>query len=555
MWNIIRKSKDTGGSATGDTSISMTELVKYFKSKFQTDSSTTNDILLMEQEVKEKLNYLSKCNTSSFIFPESKINLFIRMLNSGSAPGCDGIASEHLKLALHSKLPLHLCILFSLCIRFGILPDYFCQGLLIPILKKYTLNPSDASSYRPITVSVIISKILEQYIINECKHFKCNDAQFGFISKRSTQMATCVANDVGEYCLSRGSSVYFASLDAEGAFDLLPHSVLLKKTMDVIPDNLCRLLYYWYKHMEVVIRWGSDISEQIPVRRGTRQGGLTSPLIFNIYYKELIDELQSCSHGVHIGEKYYNVFVYADDILLCSTSVSGLQELINISTNYVNKFGLRFNPVKTTCTIMGNNPFTSTPSWTINGTELKLDKNITYLGSVLGDNSKSGAAHIETRIRPATKSYYGLQGAGIKYPGVNPVVSLDIYNMAVRSVLVYGCSCMYISNVNLKKLDKCQSRIIKQCFGLSQFVRTTPLLKATGISTISATVYLQSLDLLKSCVLSDSVAHDLYSFILHRDNNRTLAGRVAEYCNIKNVNLNKYIMCDDYAKSIKHKLR
>ena len=122
---------------------------------------------------------------------------------------------------------------------------------------------------------------------------------------------------------------------------------------------------------------------------------------------------------------------------------------------------------------------------------------------------------------------------------MNPVVSLDIYNMAVRCVLVYGCSCLYISNVNLKKLDKCQSRIIKQCFGLSQFARTTPLLKATEISTISATVYIQSLDLLKSCVLIDSVAHDLYSFILHRDNNRTLAGRVAEYCNIKNVNLNK----------------
>ena len=114
--------------------------------------------------------------------------------------------------------------------------------------------------------------------------------------------------------------------------------------MNVIPDNLWRLLYYWYKHMEVVIRWGSNISEQIPVRRGTRQGGLTSPLIFNIYYKELIDELQSCLHGVHIGEKYY-VFVYADDILLCSTSVSGLQELINISTNYVNKFAQQWETI------------------------------------------------------------------------------------------------------------------------------------------------------------------------------------------------------------------
>ena len=61
---------------------------------------------------------------------------------------------------------------------------------------------------------------------------------------------------------------------------------------------------------------------------------------------------------------------------------------------------------------MGNNPFTSTPSWTTDKTELKLDKNITYLGSVFGDNSKSGAAHSEIRVGATTKLYYGLQGAG-----------------------------------------------------------------------------------------------------------------------------------------------
>ena len=45
----------------------------------------------------------------------------------------------------------------------------------------------------------------------------------------------------------------------------------------------------------------------------------------------------------------YNAFCYADGILLCSTTITGLQNLINISVDYVVKFGLRFNPIKTAC--------------------------------------------------------------------------------------------------------------------------------------------------------------------------------------------------------------
>ena len=144
-------------------------------------------------------------------------------------------------------------------------------------------------------------------------------------------MASALAHDVGMYCLSKGSTIFYCSLDAEGAYDALPHSVLLQKTMNIIPDNLWHLLHFWYSHMNVVIRWGNHISNNVVIEKGMRQGGFTSPPIFNMYDKGLIEKLQSSNHGVTIGRKHFNALCCADDILLCSTSVTGLQELLNMS--------------------------------------------------------------------------------------------------------------------------------------------------------------------------------------------------------------------------------
>ena len=49
-------------------------------------------------------------------------------------------------------------------------------------------------------------------------------------------------------------------------------------------------------------------------------------------------------------------------MLLCSSSVVGLQKMIDIATKYIINHGLRFNPSKTFCHIMGPNPYTSMQS-------------------------------------------------------------------------------------------------------------------------------------------------------------------------------------------------
>ena len=70
------------------------------------------------------------------------------------------------------------------------------------------------------------------------------------------------------------------------------------------------------------------MGKQIKVVKGLRQGGLTSPLLYNVFYQPLVDSLSSCDAGIRINNVKYNVFCYADDLLLTSTTITGLQTLI-----------------------------------------------------------------------------------------------------------------------------------------------------------------------------------------------------------------------------------
>ena len=114
------------------------------------------------------------------------------------------------------------------------------------------------------------------------------------------------------------------------------------------------------------------------------------------------------------------------------------KKMINIATEYIQNHGLRFNTLETICHIKGQNPFTKIPRCYINAVSLDTEDKLTYLGSIMEENG--GKKHCENRCRAAHRSFYGLQGAGIKSPGVNPQRALHLFNVGVSSTLTYGCA-------------------------------------------------------------------------------------------------------------------
>ena len=491
-------SKSTAGSA--ENVICMKDFVSHYGNKFSYNDTENTELINSAKisvnncynNIKDNVYYNAKVS-------KEKLLKYINKLHLGCAAGIDGVAAEHVKFAKGSRVIEALCSALTVCVQFGVVADSFAQGLLIPLLKKPNVDPAIAGNYRPIVISTTFSKLLEVHILEACDEHEFHDLQFGFVGSWSTAMAAALTHDIIDYCISNGSPVYVCALDAEGAFDAIPHAIMFSKIMDSVPLLYWRVLVYWYSRLMVHIKWNGKISAPIAIQKGTRQGGLSSPFLFNVLYQELVGKLSNMPCGVAINNVKYNVCCYADDLLLCSLTITGLQQLINEANNYISDHGLKSNSFKTSCVTFGKCSFAR--KWTLDGTLLQEVNEVKHLGVILTNNSRS---HGESRIKAARRAFYSLQGAGVCQYGSSPYTNAHIYSVAIRPVLTYGLECVYQQKKIWYEIESLQAKFIKSSLGLRQYCRSGPLLKALKVQSILKSVELAEIKLLRSLFRSSS---------------------------------------------------
>lgn len=61
---------------------------------------------------------------------------------------------------------------------------------------------------------------------------------------------------------------------------------------------------------------------------GVWQGGILSPILFNLYMDGLSVELNDCKTGCVIGDSLINHLMYADDTVIMSPYSAGFQQLL-----------------------------------------------------------------------------------------------------------------------------------------------------------------------------------------------------------------------------------
>lgn len=318
------------------------------------------------------------CNVSV-----KQVSGIIKKMTRGKSPGHDGLSIEHLKYAgVH--LPRVLAMFYTLCLSHSYLPVDLMRTIVVPIVKNKTGDLSDQGNYRPISLATVVAKVLDAVLDLELeKHLHIHDAQFGFRPGLSTESAILSLKHTVQYYTRRGTPVYACFLDLSKAFDLVSYDLLwekLKKTE--VHAQVQRLFRYWYANQTNNVRWAGSLSDVYRLECGTRQGGLTSPKLFNLYINELMVGLSSARVGCSIDNVCINNISYADDMVLLSPAVSALRQLIGICENYAQRHGLLYNCMKSEYLVFkssGKCP-ASVPKIKLNGIELKRVNHFKYLG-------------------------------------------------------------------------------------------------------------------------------------------------------------------------------
>ena len=183
-----------------------------------------------------------------------------------------------------------------------------------------------------------------------------DDLQFGYQAGCSTNMASWMVLENIRYFLRNGSEVFICLMDMTKAFDMVQHSLLFKKLLQSgLPPIVVRLLFFMYMNQKANVRWGGTVSKYFTMSNGVKQGAVLSAILYCFYTNSLFNLLRRNRVGCWVQGKFTGAAGYADDNLLMSPTLSGLQEMMKMCEDFSKDHNLQFstNPIvrksKTKC--------------------------------------------------------------------------------------------------------------------------------------------------------------------------------------------------------------
>ena len=151
---------------------------------------------------------------------------------------------------------------------------------------------------------------------------------------------------------------------------------------------IIKLLVCWYSTQQMHIRWENITTSLFSVSNGVKQGGILSPILFNVYMDQPSVKLNASKIGGDIGGVSVNHLCYANDICLISLSSAGMQQLLNICDTYAKEYDLLYNGSKSysLCFKLKSSIF-NRPVFTLNHLNIPTVNQSKYLGIIISENN------------------------------------------------------------------------------------------------------------------------------------------------------------------------
>ena len=466
-----------------------TEIIEKFGDYFSNISSNNNYthefILYKNAKELEQINFDTENNITlnePFIIPELE-----SVLNpsKNTTPGEDTIPYE-----LYNLLPIaekqKLIKFLNFLWLNHIFPDQWRNAHTIPILKPGK-TPTSTNSYRPISLTNTLCKIMEKMIKNRLMQFLLTNNiiaqhQYGFQKGKSTLDPLTHLEYAIRETIIRGQYLVVVFLDIEKAYDMVWGYGLLQDLLDIgLRGNLPIFIQNFLKNRTLQVKIANFISTKYNLENGLPQGSILSVALFLIIINNMF---KNCTDT--INRLFCDDGCFWSRALDLDTAETNIQNTLNHLTKWSKEKGLKFSTQKSTYCIFTHKTYTRDLTLTLYNEQLPRSYQVKYLGMTF-DHRLNWNSHTILIKEKCQKRINILRCVSKRKWGADRKTLKMLYLSLIQSTINYA-SFLYgaAGDENLKTLNKIQYEGIRIITGA---------LRCTRTSMLEAEAHLMPLDL------------------------------------------------------------
>ncbi len=427
----------------------------------------------------------------------SEIKRAVKNLKYNKAVGLDEISNEMIKCSIEVYPDLFTGF-FNSILSMEAVPEAWGNGYIVPLFKSGSVL--EPNNYRGITISSCLSKVFITIMHDRLYDFLEDNnvmsrEQIGFKRKARTSDHIFVLKTIIDKLKRSRKKLYACFIDLRKAFDTVWREALFYKLSKVgISSKFIKLVQSLYVSTQSCVRYNDYYTDFFAPQIGTRQGCILSPTLFNLYLNDLPNTLldnESDIYPVQIWNIKVSLLMYADDMVLLSTSATGLQNSLNILSSYLDKWNLTVNTKKSKVMVFNSRSLKDTFKYKSDVLENVND--YTYLGLILHKSGTFTSAQRRLSLKGG-KALCSLLSSINNHYSASPVTLLRLFDSMVKPILMYGSEVwgLYIPSLMKKDdiidclsydkfvFEKVHIKALKQSLGVSKQASNIACILETG---------------------------------------------------------------------------